>query len=117
MNAQTGTHDIDIKLQHKDTGKTISIECKLAKKGDFKVLKQNQSGLGQKGDYLISVKCMRSRTTKTNDKALAAAKKFNVALDAFITHSDQYRTSSFHDVLSTWQRTKISNLKLDIIIL
>lgn len=74
MNAQTGTHDIDIKLEHKGTGKIISIECKLAKKGDFKVLKQNKSGLGQKGDYLIPVKCMRSRTTKSNDKALAAAK-------------------------------------------
>ncbi|MHC5595598.1 MAG: hypothetical protein ACYTXC_06470 [Nostoc sp.] len=101
MNAQTGTHDIDIKLEHKDTRKIISIECKLAKKGDFKVLKQNKSGLGQKGDYLIPVKCMRSRTTKSNDKALAAANKFNVSLDAFITHSDQYRTSSFHVVATS----------------
>ncbi len=101
MNAQTGTHDIDIKLEHKDTGKRISIECKLAKKGDFKVLKQNKSGLGQKGDYLIPVKCMRSRTTKSNDKALAAANKLNVTLEAFITHSDQYRTSNFHVVATS----------------
>lgn len=96
-----GTHDIDIKLQHKGTEKIISLECKLAKKGDFKVLKQNKSGLGQKGDYLIPVKCMRSRTTKSNDKALVAANKFNVTLDAFITHSDQYRTSSFHVVATS----------------
>lgn len=48
MNAQTGTHDIDIKLEHKNTGKTIYIEFKLAKKGDFKVLKQNKSGLVKK---------------------------------------------------------------------
>lgn len=44
---------------------------------------------------------MRSRTTKSNDKALAAAKKLNVTFDAFITHSDQYRKSSFHVVATS----------------
>ncbi|WP_315786592.1 hypothetical protein [Fischerella sp. JS2] len=65
MNAQSGIHDIDIMVKHHQTGKIISIECKLASKGSFKVAKRNLSGVTTKGDYLIAVKCMRSRTTKT----------------------------------------------------
>ncbi len=37
MNAQTGTHDIDIMVKHKPTNKIISVECKLAGKGRFRV--------------------------------------------------------------------------------
>lgn len=104
INAQTGTHDVDIQLEHKQTGKIISIECKLAKKGDFKVLNRNQVGIGQKGDYLIPVKCMRSRTTKSDDRVKAAANRLNITSHSFSVHSDQYRTSSFNVVA-----TSISN--------
>ncbi|MBD2300985.1 hypothetical protein [Nostoc sp. FACHB-190] len=104
INAQTGTHDIDIQLEHRKTGKIIYIECKLAKKGDFKVLNRNQVGVGQKGDYIIPVKCMRSRTTKSEDRVKAAANKLNISYDAFLAHSDQYRTSNFNVVA-----TSISN--------
>jgi hypothetical protein len=51
MNAQTGSHDIDVKVQHLKTGKIISVECKLAGKGFFRVAKKTQENLLQKGDY------------------------------------------------------------------
>ncbi len=100
MNAQTGTHDIDIMVQHKPTKKIISVECKLAGKGEFKVVERGQTGVSKKGDYIIDVKCMRSRTTKTPERVKAAAKKLGVSEEAFLAHSDQYRASSF-DVVAT----------------
>lgn len=101
MNAQSGNHDIDIMLQHNQTGKIISVECKLAGKGMFNVAKKSQDGFAQKGDYLIKVKCMRSRTTKTPEKVNSLAKKLGVSPEMFIAHSDQYRISNFHVVATS----------------
>lgn len=100
MNAQTGTHDIDLMVKHNLTGKIISVECKLAGKGGFKIAKRSQAGVASKDDHLISVKCMRSRTTKTPAKVASAAKMLSVSPEAFLTHSDQYRASNF-DVVAT----------------
>jgi hypothetical protein len=101
MNAQTGTHDVDILVKHNDTNKVISVECKLAGKGHFKVGKKAQAGIVQKGDYFIGVKCMRSRTTKSPAKVKAMAKLLGVSPKAFLAHSDQYRTSHFNVVATS----------------
>lgn len=51
MNAQTGSHDIDVKVQHLKTGKVISVECKLAGKGSFRVAKRTQENSVRNSDY------------------------------------------------------------------
>jgi hypothetical protein len=101
MNAQTGTHDVDVLVKHSQTNKVISVECKLAGKGHFRVGRKAQAGIAQKGDYLIGVKCMRSRTTKTPAKVEAMAKLVGVSSEAFLAHSDQYRTSYFNVVATS----------------
>lgn len=101
MNAQSGIHDIDVKVKHNSTNKIISVECKLASKGQFKVATRARNGVVKKGDYFIKVKFMRSRTTKTPEKAQAAARRMNVTEDAFVKHSDQYRASSFNVVVTS----------------
>ncbi len=100
MNAQTGLHDIDVQVKHNPTNKVISVECKLAGKGRFKVAPRSQAGL-TKGDYYIAVKCMRSRTTKTPEKVESFAKRLGVTPKAFLAHSDQYRVSSFNVVATS----------------
>lgn len=100
MNAQTGTHDIDVKVTHIPSQIVISVECKLAAKGDFKTLGKAQYG-AKKADIVIPVKCMRSRTTKTEEKAIAAAKVLGVSKEQFLAHSDQYRASHFNIVASS----------------
>lgn len=92
MNAQSDSHDVDVKVQHQRTGKVIRVECKLASKGGFKVLGDDE--------YLIPVKCMRSRTTKTPAKVERAARQLGVSSESFLAHSDQYRVNSF-DVVAT----------------
>jgi hypothetical protein len=101
MNAQTGTHDIDVMVRHIPTNKIISVECKLAGKGSFSVAKRKTEGKARKGDYLIAVKCMRSRTTKTPAKVAAMAKQLGVSEDSFLAHSDQYRISNFNVVATS----------------
>lgn len=100
MNAQSGLHDIDIMVTHKPTGKKISVECKLAGKGRFKVARIAQAGVAEKGDYLIDIKCMRSRTTKTPEKVESIARRLGIASEMVAIHSDQYRPSNF-DVVAT----------------
>jgi hypothetical protein len=92
LNAQTGSHDVDVKVLHNQTERIISVECKLAGKGGFKI---------SKGQYVIPVKCMRSRTTKTPSKVKAGAKTLGVTHEAFLAHSDQYRTSHFDVVVTS----------------
>ncbi len=101
MNAQTGVPDIDVMVKHNLTNKIISIECKLASKGGFGVAKKAQEGVAKKGDYFVKVKCMRSRTTKTDERVESAAKKFGVSKEAFRVHSDQYRASNFNVVATS----------------
>lgn len=91
LNAQTGSHDVDVKVLHNRTERIISVECKLAGKGGFKV---------SNGQYVVPVKCMRSRTTKTPAKVEAGAKALGISPRAFLAHSDQYRASHF-DIVAT----------------
>lgn len=54
MNAQIGFHDVDVRIFHKPTKKVLRVECKLAKKGGYRLFPDGHSE--------IRVKCMRSRT-------------------------------------------------------
>lgn len=91
LNAQIGSHDVDVKVFHNRTERVISVECKLASKGGFKVAKDQ---------YVVPVKCMRSRTTKTPAKVEAGARMLGVTPEAFLAHSDQYRATHF-DIVAT----------------
>lgn len=92
MNAQTGLHDIDVRVVHKATNKTIRIECKLAKKGSYKPLKD---GVSQ-----ILVKCMRSRTLG-GSKVIELAPKLRVKPAVLTIHNDQYLPSDFDVVITS----------------
>ncbi len=92
LNAQTGSHDVDVKVLHNRTERVISVECKLAGKGGFRI---------SKGQYVIPVKCMRSRTTKTPSKVKAGAKMLGITRESFLAHSDQYRASHFDVVVTS----------------
>lgn len=100
VNAQEGSDDIDVKVFHKETGKTINVECKLAKKGGFTVVKRAISNR-EKGDYIIPVKCMRSRTTKTIEKVQSRARRLGISDSSFLAHSDQYRATNFDMVVTS----------------
>jgi hypothetical protein len=101
MNAQSSLHDMDVLVTHIPTETHITVECKLAGKGKFRVAKRAQGGNIQKGDYTIAVKCMRSRTTKSPDKVASMAKQLKVTPEAFLAHSDQYRASHFNIVATS----------------
>jgi hypothetical protein len=92
MNAQFGFHDMDVRVKHVKTGKTIGIECKLAGKDNFKKLKN--------GTYQIRVKCMRSRTLG-DAKVKELAPKIGVDFDLLKIHNDQYVPKNFDVVLTT----------------
>jgi hypothetical protein len=92
MNAQFGIHDMDVRIIHIATQKTIGIECKLAAKGSFKITKN--------GDSQIKVKCMRSRTLgdkKANELAL------KIGIDPYLlnVHNDQYLQTDFEVVITS----------------
>lgn len=106
-NAQTGSHDVDVKVFHKPTGKVIRVECKLTDKGGFRVSKTSRFRIGgtndfkiKKGDSLIKVKCMRSRTTLSAKRVQAAARSMGLPESVVAVHSDQYRTRNF-DIVAT----------------
>jgi hypothetical protein len=92
MNAQFGFHDMDVRVKHVATGKTIGVECKLAGKNNFKKLKN--------GTYQIRVKCMRSRTLG-DAKVKELAPKIGVDFDLLKIHNDQYVPQNFDVVLTT----------------
>ncbi len=92
MNAQFGIHDMDVKVMHIATQKVISIECKLAGKGTFRVLKN--------GNSQIKVKCMRSRTLGES-KVKELAPKLNIPESLLQVHNDQYVTSDFDIVITS----------------
>lgn len=90
MNAQTGFHDVDVRVLHKPTSKIIRVECKLAKKGGYRLFPDGHSE--------IRVKCMRSRTLgKAKVKALAP--KFGVEEKVLAVHNDQYLPTDFDVVI------------------
>ena len=91
MNAQFGFHDMDVRVVHKATGTTIGVECKLAAKGSFQVLKN--------GDVQIKVKCMRSRTLGES-KAKELAVKIGLPASIVQIHNDQYIPTDFQVVLT-----------------
>jgi hypothetical protein len=99
MNAQLNEHDVDVKVLHNQTETVISVECKLAKKGGFAVSSRRFPNR-ERGDYFIPVKCMRSRTTLSEDRVRTGALALGVTEAAFRTHSDQYRATHF-DVVAT----------------
>ncbi len=99
MNAQSNAHDVDVKVLHNPTETVISVECKLAKKGSFRVAKRKYRNR-DKNDYFLEVKCMRSRTTLSDDRVRTGAAAHGVTKEAFKLHSDQYRAVNF-DVVAT----------------
>ena len=91
MNAQIGFHDVDVRIVHKPTKKTIRIECKLAKKGGYRLFTDGHSE--------IRVKCMRSRTLGLS-KVKELAPKLGVSEKVLAVHNDQYLPADFDVVIS-----------------
>ena len=91
LNAQTGFNDIDVFIINKETGKTYSIECKLAKKGSFRARSSNS---------YLEVKCMRSRTLG-EQAALQRSKSKGISFDALMIHNDQYTAKEFDLVITS----------------
>jgi hypothetical protein len=92
MNAQFGLHDMDVRITHIKTQKVIGVECKLAGKGSFKILKN--------GDAQMRVKCMRSRTLGDN-KANELAAKIGIEPVLLKVHNDQYLPTDFEVVITS----------------
>lgn len=92
MNAQSGFHDIDVRVQHISTGKIIRVECKLAKKGGFRQFPD--------GRCEIRVKCMRSRTLGIA-KVKELAPKLGVSETVLSIHNDQYLPADFDVVITS----------------
>ena len=92
MNAQIGFHDIDVRVLHKPTGKVIRVECKLAKKGGYRLFAD--------GHNEIRVKCMRSRTLGPA-KVKGLAPKFGISEKVLAIHNDQYLPADFDIVISS----------------
>ncbi|MEK7174887.1 MAG: restriction endonuclease [Patescibacteria group bacterium] len=92
MNAQIGFHDIDVRVLHKPTQKLIRIECKLAKKGGYRLFPDGHSE--------IRVKCMRSRTLGES-KVKELAPKLGVTEKSLSIHNDQYLPVDFDIVISS----------------
>src|SRR3990167_8932875 len=92
MNAQIGFHDIDVRVLHKPTNKIVRVECKLAKKGGYRLFADGHSE--------IRVKCMRSRTLGPA-KVKELAPKFGVTEKVLAVHNDQYLPADFDIVISS----------------
>jgi hypothetical protein len=92
MNAQTGFHDIDVRIRHLASNKIIKIECKLAKKGGFRSFPD--------GHVEIRVKCMRSRTLGAA-KVKELAPKFGVPEHVLAIHNDQYLPVDYDLVITS----------------
>lgn len=92
VNAQLGSHDEDVAIVHKKSETRLSVECKLAGKGRFK--KESN------GNFIINVKCMRSRTLGENIiKRLAP--QLGISAKLLNIHNDQYRFSDFDFVVTS----------------
>jgi len=92
MNAQTGFHDVDVRITHKPTKKVIRMECKLAGKGGYRLFADGHSE--------IRVKCMRSRTLGPT-KVKELAPKLGVPEKILAIHNDQYLPVDFDVVISS----------------
>ena len=92
MNAQIGYHDVDVRVFHKSTGQVVRVECKLAKKGGYRLFADGHSE--------IRVKCMRSRTLGAA-QVKRLAPKFGVTEKVLTVHNDQYLPNDFDVVVSS----------------
>src|SRR3989338_6697920 len=92
MNAQIGFHDVDVRVIHKPTKEVVRVECKLAKKGGYRLFTDGHSE--------IRVKCMRSRTLGLT-KVKELAPKFGVSEKVLAVHNDQYLSADFDLVISS----------------
>lgn len=92
MNAQQGSHDVDVLVTHKSTGTKIRIECKLAGKGNYRNIDNSHSDL--------KVKCMRSRTLGAS-MVETLAPQFGVSEAQLLVHNDQYLPTDFDVVLTS----------------
>lgn len=92
LNPQLGSHDKDVVLTHLPSGKTVTIECKLAGKGKCTIAKD--------GTTRIAVKCMRSRTLGAAMVADIAPKR-GVSPEVLAIHNDQYMPEDFDVVVTS----------------
>ncbi|MEO1253971.1 MAG: restriction endonuclease [Bacteroidota bacterium] len=92
MNAQLGSHDMDVRVIHIPTGREISVECKLAKNNSFRT----RSTTG----YDMRVKCMRSRTLGT-EMVRTLAPRLGVTEEILSIHNDQYVPTDFDMVMTS----------------
>jgi hypothetical protein len=92
MNAQAMDHDVDILVRHIPTNKNISVECKLSKKGSFKI--------SRSGEITSAVKCMRSRTLGI-EVIKDRAPLMGVTVSQLNGHKDNYLTTDFDVVVSS----------------
>lgn len=92
MNEELSFHDTDIRVFHKRTGKSIRVECKLAKKEGYRLYTDGHSE--------IRVKCMRSRTLGTA-KVNELAPKLGVDKQSLSIHNDQYLPADFDVVITS----------------
>lgn len=92
MNAQSGLHDIDVRVKNLSTEKIISIECKLASKKSYRSFLDGHSE--------IRVKCMRSRTLGA-DKVRSLAPILGVSEAVLMVHNDQYVATDFDVVITS----------------
>lgn len=92
MNAQIGYHDIDVRVIHKATKKVVRVECKLSKKGGYRLFSDGHSE--------IRVKCMRSRTLGPS-KVKELAPKLRVDVKSLTIHNDQYLPADFDVVITS----------------
>ncbi len=92
IHEEAGFHDTDIRVLHKRTGRTLRIECKLAKKEGYRLYPDGHSE--------IRVKCMRSRTLG-QAKVKELAPKLGVAEKVLSIHNDQYLSADFDVVITS----------------
>jgi len=92
-NPQLGSHDVDVRVTHKATGKIIRVECKLAKKESYRFFKT-------RNEIEIKVKCMRSRTLG-QEKVKELARKWQIQEELLSIHNDQYLPKDFDVVITS----------------
>ncbi len=92
INAQQGTHDVDVQITRISDKKKIRVECKLTKNDSFQI-NQNIAE--------IRVKCMRSRTFSDNPAATRMATHYGVDRNQLLIHADSYREQDFDFVITS----------------
>lgn len=100
VNPQAGSEKLDVLIRRLSNNKVFSLECKLAKKGDFAFKEMTYKALPKQSFYRIRVKCMRSRTL--GEKAAEVmAKGTRRTKEEHLIHSDQYLPKDFDFVVTT----------------